>query len=56
MENNVITLSMEEYKELVELKVRREVLECYVNSERYSLDKDRVRGIMKLSDPVEEDA
>ena len=55
MENNMIPLALEEYKELIDLKVRREVLEDYVNGERYTLDKDVVRRIMKLSAPVEED-
>lgn len=55
MENNMISLTLEEYKDLIDLKVRREILEDYVNGERYSLDKDRVRRIMKLSAPVEED-
>lgn len=55
MENSMISLTLEEYKELIDLKVRRDVLEDYVNGEKYSMDKDRVRRIMKLSAPVEED-
>ena len=53
MENGAVSLTPEEYKELVELRVRREVLEDYVNGEKYSLDRDKVRRIMKLADPVE---
>ena len=48
-----ITLTTEEYKRLIETEVRVKVLIDYVNSEKYSLDKNRIHTIMGF--PIQED-
>lgn len=48
-----ITLTTEEYKRLLEAEVRVKVLIDYVDNEKYSLDKNRVRTIMGF--PMKED-
>ena len=50
-----ITVTMEEYKRLIETGVRAKVLEDYLKTERYSPDKDRVRAIMGFSSDVTDD-
>lgn len=48
-----ITLTTEEYKRLLEAEVRAKVLLDYVDNEKYSLDKNRVRTIIGF--PIKED-
>lgn len=50
-----IAVTIAEYKRLIEIGVRAKVLEDYVNSEKYSLDKSRVRSIMGFANAEEED-
>lgn len=50
-----ITVTMEEYKRLIETGVRAKVLEDYLKTERYSPDKDTVRAIMRFSSDVTDD-
>lgn len=49
-----VEIPVDTYKELIELRVRRKMLEEYVNGEKYSLDKNQIRAIMKLKSPEEE--
>ena len=49
-----VEIPADTYKELIELRVRRKMLEEYVNGEKYSLDKNQIRTIMKLKSPEEE--
>lgn len=39
-ENNMITISVEEYKKLIAISVRVEVFAAYVNSERYAVSRE----------------
>ena len=50
-----VEIPVDTYKELIELRVRRKMLEEYVNGEKYSLDKNQIRAIMELKSPEEED-
>lgn len=50
-----IAVTIAEYKRLIEIGVREKVLEDYVNSEKYSLDKSRVRSIMGFAGAEEDD-
>lgn len=50
-----VEIPVDTYKELIELRVRRKMLEEYVNGEKYSLDKKQIRAIMELKSPEEED-
>ena len=50
-----IEVTIAEYKHLIEMDVRAKVLEEYINGEKYSPDKSRVRSIMGFAEPEEED-
>ena len=50
-----IAVTMDEYKRLIEVGVRAKVLEDYIKTERYSLDKDRIRAIMGFAPDVTDD-
>lgn len=50
-----IAVTMDEYKRLIEVGVRAKVLEDYIKTERYILDKDRIRAIMRFAPDVTDD-
>ena len=50
-----IAVTMDEYKRLIEEGVRAKVLEDYIKTERYSLDKDRIRAIMGFATDGKDD-
>ena len=50
-----ITITMEEYKRYIELSVRRKVLVEYIEGEKYSLDKERIKSILGLVSDVTAD-
>ena len=49
-----ITITMKEYKDLIETKVRTKVLLDYIEYEKHFLDKVRIKGILGISQGKEE--
>ena len=54
-EIKAVEITVDTYKELIELRVRVKMLEAYVNKEKFSLDKSQIRAIMDLKSPGNED-
>lgn len=50
-----ITITMEEYKRYIELSVRMKVLVEYIEGEKYSLDKERIKSTLGLTSDVNAD-
>ena len=50
-----ITITMEEYKRYIELSVRMKVLVEYLEGEKYSLEKERIKSILGLTSDVTAD-
>lgn len=50
-----ITITMEEYKRYIELSVRMKVLVEYIEQEKYSLDKERIKSTLGLTSDVTDD-
>ena len=51
-----ITISVEEYKKLLECKVRSELFADYVNKEKYSIDRDTCASFLGFEIKEKEDA
>ena len=50
-----ITIPMEEYKRYIELSVRMKVLVEYIEGEKYSLDKERIKSTLGIKPDVTAD-
>lgn len=50
-----ITITKEEYKRYIELSVRIKVLVEYIEKEKYSLDKERIKSTLGLTSDVTDD-
>ena len=50
-----ITITMEEYKRYIELSVRMKILVEYIEGEKYSLDKERIKSTLGLTSDVTAD-